>query len=68
MQGRAYRIRELFSYLEFNMSVSLLAVTLARNFGVSGWRATSACGVRLNLEAVGGCCTTMKPRPCAGAL
>jgi hypothetical protein len=38
LQGRAYRIGELFVYLEFNMSVSLLATTLARNFGVSGTR------------------------------
>jgi hypothetical protein len=30
-----YRIRELFTYLEYNMNVSMLAVTLVRNFTVS---------------------------------
>jgi hypothetical protein len=31
-----YRIRELFSYLEYNMNVTMLAVTLVRNFSVRG--------------------------------
>lgn len=36
MQGRLYRITELFSLLEFNMNISLLVVTLIRNFTVGG--------------------------------
>jgi hypothetical protein len=34
LQGRIYRVRELFEVLECNMKVSMLAVTLVRNFMV----------------------------------
>jgi hypothetical protein len=57
LQGRIYRIAELFRLLEYNMSVSLLVTTLVRNFSVGRpaphcaccpllvltWRTPSAC-------------------------
>ena len=36
LQGRIYRVAELFRLLEYNMSVSLLVTTLVRNFSVGG--------------------------------
>lgn len=34
MQVRLYRVQRLFSFLEYNLSVSLLWVTMARNLAV----------------------------------